>query len=39
MAASLTNFPTKKEGMSDMVLILAMPAAVNKGVEGSGISV
>ncbi len=33
---SLTNFPTRKDGMKCKGLMRAMPAAVNKGVEGNG---
>jgi hypothetical protein len=39
MTASLINFPTKNAGIICKVLTLATPAAVNNGVDGSGINV
>ena len=39
MTISLINFPIKKAGKMFKALILAIPAAVNNGVDGSGTSV
>lgn len=39
MTASLINLPTKNAGRRCDVFILEHPAAVNNGVEGSGMSV
>jgi hypothetical protein len=39
MTASLINLPTIKAGIRYKVFIPELPAAVNKGVDGRGMSV
>ncbi len=39
MMVSLTNLPTKKAGKICIGFILAIPAAVNKGVDDKGVNV